>query len=138
MVSYSTFDLVDISRTGTVSCRPTPHITPHHSFSSADRSKPIDIAKMLDPFEQLEREFGWEGGLTIRPPSAFCSLADIKEDSDEKINNHGDHVDEVNISERVNSEVIEAVNEAVDCLDDSGVCDISDVSYSDDISTDKR
>ena len=93
---------------------------------------------MLDPFEQLEREFGWEGGLTIRPPSAFCSLADIKEDSDEKINNHGEHVDEVNISERVNSEVIEAVNEAVDCLDDSGVCDISDVSYSDDISTDKR
>ena len=74
-----------------LSQRPTPAQsklnTPHSSFSAADRSKPttIDLAKLLDPFEQLEREFGWEGGLTIRPPSAFCSLADIQEDTDEKV-----------------------------------------------------
>ena len=60
--------------TGTVSHRPTPGVTPAHSFSGADRTRPIDIAEMLDPFEALEREFGWEGGVTIRPPSAVsCS-----------------------------------------------------------------
>ena len=108
--------------TGTVSYRPTPHITPHHSFTGADRSRPIDIAKMLDPFEQLEREFGWEtGGVTIRPPSAFCSLADIEEDSDER------QSDQVNSD---NNEVMEAVDEAVNSLDDSGVCDVSDNSIS--------
>ena len=105
--------------TGTVSLRPTPHLTPHHSFSSADReaaSKPIDVAKMLDPFEQLEREFGWEGGLTIRPPSAFCSLADIQEDSDETVS------DKVRQSEKA---------EAADLnLDDSGVCDVEEVAES--------
>ena len=99
---------VETASLSTISHRPTPHITPHHSFTGADRSKPIDIAKMLDPFEQLEREFGWEGGVTIRPPSAFCSLADIQEDSDETVS------DKV----RVNS------------LDDSGVCDVSDTNTS--------
>ena len=99
---------VDTASMSTISHRPTPHITPHHSFSGADRTKPIDIAKMLDPFEQLEREFGWEGGVTIRPPSAFCSLADIQEDSDETVS------DKV----RGNS------------LDDSGVCDVSDTNTS--------
>ena len=108
--------------TGTVSLRPTPHLTPHHSFSSADReaaSKPIDVAKMLDPFEQLEREFGWEGGVTIRPPSAFCSLADIQEDSDEKSG-------EAAASEQGDSEAAAAVSS----LDDSGVCDVSEAGHS--------
>ena len=100
---------VETASLSTISHRPTPHITPHHSFSGADRSKPIDIAKMLDPFEQLEREFGWEGGVTIRPPSAFCSLADIQEDeSDETVS------DKVRVSS----------------LDDSGVCDVSDTNTS--------
>ena len=106
--------------TGTVSYRPTPHITPHHSFTGADRSRPIDIAKMLDPFEQLEREFGWEGGVTIRPPSAFCSLADIQEDSDETVS------DKVRNLERPEVEA-EAANLN---LDDSGVCDVSDTNTS--------
>ena len=101
---------VETASMSTISHRPTPHITPHHSFTGADRTKPIDIAKMLDPFEQLEREFGWEGGLTIRPPSAFCSLADIQEDeSDETLS------DKVRV---------------VDSLDDSGVCDVSDTNTS--------
>ena len=118
--------------TGTVSHRPTPHVTPHHSFSGADKTRPIDIAKMLDPFEALEREFGWEGGVTIRPPSAFCSLADIQEDSDEKFGDTDTEnpvsSDPVKRSEI--SEVMEAVDEAVNSLDDSGVCDVSDVSIS--------
>ena len=100
---------VETASMSTISHRPTPHITPHHSFTGADRTKPIDIAKMLDPFEQLEREFGWEGGVTIRPPSAFCSLADIQEDeSDETVS------DKVRVSS----------------LDDSGVCDVSDTNTS--------
>ena len=107
---------VDTASMSTISHRPTPHITPHHSFSGADRTKPIDIAKMLDPFEQLEREFGWEGGVTIRPPSAFCSLADIQEDSDETVS------DKVRQSEKA---------EAADLnLDDSGVCDVEEVAES--------
>ena len=103
---------VETASLSTVSLRPTPHITPHHSFSGADRTKPIDIAKMLDPFEQLEREFGWEGGLTIRPPSAFCSLADIQEDSDETVS------DKVRELARATS---------LD-LDDSGVCDVEELA----------
>ena len=129
-VAESDADTASMS-TGTVSHRPTPHITPHHSFSGADKTRPIDIAKMLDPFEALEREFGWEGGVTIRPPSAFCSLADIQEDSDEKF---GDTDTENTVSDPVKSseisEVMAAVDEAVNSLDDSGVCDVSDVSIS--------
>ena len=109
---------VETASMSTISHRPTPHITPHHSFSGADRTKPIDIAKMLDPFEQLEREFGWEGGVTIRPPSAFCSLADIQEDSDETVS------DKVRNLERPEAEA-EAANMN---LDDSGVCDVEEVS----------
>lgn len=40
------------------------------------------MARLLDPFEQLERE--WEAAprelAAIRPPSAFCSLTDIQEE----------------------------------------------------------
>ena len=83
--------------TPAASSLPTPVSTPHSSFSRADRPPPpgvgastplIDLATLLDPFEQLERE--WEtspGGTippttapTIRPPSAFCSLTDIQEE----------------------------------------------------------
>ena len=53
--------------------------TPQSSFSSHDRTKPFDLAKLLDPFEQLEREFNWED-VTLKPPSAFCSLVDVRED----------------------------------------------------------
>merc|ERR1711892_24052 len=96
-----------------LSQRPTPAQsklnTPHSSFSAADRSKPttIDLAKLLDPFEQLEREFGWEGGLTIRPPSAFCSLADIQEDTDEKVVDEDGINDSLSDKVREISEVIE-------------------------------
>jgi hypothetical protein len=59
---------------------PSRLATPHSSFSAADRTQPpLDLARLLDPFEQLERE--WEAGpATIRPPSAFCSLTDIQEE----------------------------------------------------------
>ena len=36
------------------------------------------MAKLLDPFEQLEREFNWEDVTTLKPPSAFCSLVDVR------------------------------------------------------------
>ena len=55
--------------------------TPRSSFSSHDRTKPqqsFDLAKLLDPFEQLEREFNWEDVTTLKPPSAFCSLVDVR------------------------------------------------------------
>ena len=55
--------------------------TPQSSFSSHDRTKPqqsFDLAKLLDPFEQLEREFNWEDVTTLKPPSAFCSLVDVR------------------------------------------------------------
>ena len=29
------------------------------------------VAKLLDPFEQLEREFNWDNVEAIKPPSAF-------------------------------------------------------------------
>ena len=125
-----------------LSQRPTPAQsklnTPHSSFSAADRSKPttIDLAKLLDPFEQLEREFGWEGGLTIRPPSAFCSLADIQEDTDEKVVDEDGINDSLSDKVREISEVIEGsghdnfsdvVNDSAS-HDDSGVCDVNDTS----------
>ena len=67
------------------------HMTPSSSFSRHDRlQKPpfsqgqllgsFDLAKLLDPFEQLEREFNWKqkeaaaAALTIKPPSEFGSL----------------------------------------------------------------
>ena len=31
------------------------------------------VAKLLDPFEQLEREFNWDEVAAIKPPSAFSS-----------------------------------------------------------------
>lgn len=31
------------------------------------------VAKLLDPFEQLEREFNWDNVAAIKPPSAFSS-----------------------------------------------------------------
>jgi hypothetical protein len=40
------------------------------SFAKADRAH-FDLAKLLDPFEKLEREFNWEDVTTLRPPSAF-------------------------------------------------------------------
>ena len=67
--------------------------TPRSSFTNFDRSKPLnsanlaahfDLAKLLDPFEQLEREFNWED-VTIRPPSAFSSMVDINESNQETI-----------------------------------------------------
>ena len=130
-VAESDADTASMS-TGTVSHRPTPGVTPAHSFSGADRSRPIDIAEMLDPFEALEREFGWEGGVTIRPPSAFCSLADIQEDSDEKFGDTDTETVSEQVKSRELSEVIEAVDEAVNSLDDSGVCDVSELSISED------
>ena len=84
--------------TPAASSLPTPASTPHSSFSRADRppglgfggsSTPlIDLATLLDPFEQLEREWETTPGVqippsaaaTIRPPSAFCSLTDIQEE----------------------------------------------------------
>ena len=85
--------------TPAASSLPTPASTPHSSFSRADRPPPpgvgfagstplIDLATLLDPFEQLEREWETSPGVqippsaaaTIRPPSAFCSLTDIQEE----------------------------------------------------------
>ena len=59
--------------------------TPQSSFSSHDRTNskpPFDLAKLLDPFEQLEREFNWEDVTTLKPPSAFCSLVDVRGDQE--------------------------------------------------------
>ena len=84
--------------TPAASSLPTPSSTPHSSFSRADRQQApgfegstplIDLATLLDPFEQLEREWETSPGNvqippsaapTIRPPSAFCSLTDIQEE----------------------------------------------------------
>lgn len=48
------------------------------SFTSYDAkmnsNHHFDLAKLLDPFERLEREFNWEELTPIRPPSAFSSL----------------------------------------------------------------
>jgi hypothetical protein len=45
------------------------------SFAKADREH-FDLAKLLDPFEKLEREFNWEEVTPLRPPSAFGLLND--------------------------------------------------------------
>ena len=42
------------------------------SFAKADRQH-FDLAKLLDPFEKLEREFNWEEVTPLRPPSAFST-----------------------------------------------------------------
>ena len=62
-------------------------LTPRSSFSTYDyRSQTsmnnFDLAKLLDPFEQLEREFNWDD-VTIRPPSAFSSMVDVNENNQE-------------------------------------------------------
>jgi hypothetical protein len=92
---------------------------------------------LLGPFEQLEREFGWEGGpaVPIRPPSAFCSLADIQEDGEkaaeedlsEECKNQmeeSDGVSMVRMSD-YNSDLVKGEQEAVS-LNDSGVCDLQE------------
>ena len=87
---------------------------------------------LLWPFEQLEREFGWEGGSTapIRPPSAFCSLADIQEDGEKAAEDDLSDEDECNddlISESVVGEFSsDLVSEEAACLNDSGVCDLQE------------
>ena len=71
-------------------------MTPSSSFSRHDRQKPktggahlvhnnFDLAKLLDPFEQLEREFNWKKEAAaaaavalaspIKPPSEFGSFS---------------------------------------------------------------
>ncbi len=94
-------ETASISTMSTIQSR---HVTPASSFTPYDKSKPVhfpgnvpeidlaalepkesgkqtnptadfDLAKVLDPFEQLEREFNW-GNIAIRPPSAFGSIAD--------------------------------------------------------------
>jgi hypothetical protein len=54
--------------------------TPRSSFTTYDKtsSTHFDLAKLLDPFEQLEREFNW-ADVTIRPPSAFSSMIDVRD-----------------------------------------------------------
>ena len=41
------------------------------------------MAKLLDPFEKLEREFNWDNVTCIRPPSAFSSMVDVNEANQE-------------------------------------------------------
>ena len=97
-VNCTRYESDDTASTVSNTCQsqlPTPVSTPHSSFSRADRppggSTPlIDLATLLDPFEQLEREWETSPGVqippsaaanaTIRPPSAFCSLTDIQEE----------------------------------------------------------
>ena len=90
--------------------------TPSSSFSAADRDKPLDIARLLDPFEQLEREFGWESTGAIRPPSAFCSLADIEEGGESE----GDRVRDSEAGQDKVRDISEVVVQPGH--DDSGVC----------------
>lgn len=71
------------------------HATPNSSFSTHDKRRnsfkrsqmkaqhSFDLAKLLDPFEQLEREFNWDNVTCIRPPSAFSSLVDVDESNQE-------------------------------------------------------
>jgi hypothetical protein len=97
----------------------------------------IFSAMLLGPFEQLEREFGWEGGtpaVPIRPPSAFCSLADIQEDA-EKV---ADDDEDDDISDRCKDDLESdrLVNEDAAGLNDSGVCDLQEVRA--DIRTENR
>ena len=82
--------------------------TPRSSFSTHDRGRPnptlnnpplapssnshFDLAKLLDPFEQLEREFNWDD-VTIRPPSAFSSMVEVNESNQETMQNEdGDEI----------------------------------------------
>ena len=48
----------------------------------------FDLAKLLDPFEQLEREFNWDDVTMIRPPSAFSSMIDVNENNNQQENNN--------------------------------------------------
>ena len=51
---------------------PPFHSSFRSSFAKADRQH-FDLAKLLDPFEKLEREFNWEEVTPLRPPSAFST-----------------------------------------------------------------
>jgi hypothetical protein len=91
---------------------------------------------LLGPFEQLEREFGWEGGpaaVPIRPPSAFCSLADIQEDGEKAADDDDDVISEecndASISESVEDEFSSDLvsGDLAAGLNDSGVCDLQEV-----------
>ena len=52
------------------------------------------MAKLLDPFEQLEREFNWDNVTCIRPPSAFSSLVDVNESNQETMAVNQEPVDQ--------------------------------------------
>lgn len=46
----------------------------HNNIADDDDEENGDlVAKLLDPFEQLEREFNWDEVAAIKPPSAFSS-----------------------------------------------------------------
>ena len=64
-------------------------LTPRSSFSAFDTQtvNNFDLAKLLDPFEQLEREFNWDDVTMIRPPSAFSSMVDVNENNQQENNN---------------------------------------------------
>ena len=104
----------------------------------------IFSAMLLGPFEQLEREFGWEGGtpaVPIRPPSAFCSLADIQEDGEKAGDDEDDDVsDQCKDDDGLESDRLvsacDLVNEDAAGLNDSGVCDLQEVRA--DIRTETR
>ena len=40
------------------------------------------VAKLLDPFEQLEREFNWDSVVAIKPPSAFSGVQSHQKSSE--------------------------------------------------------
>jgi len=92
---------------------------------------------LLGPFEQLEREFGWEGGtpaVPIRPPSAFCSLADIQEDGEKAADDEDDFSDPCNDDDLESDRLVsvsefgsDLVSEDAVGLNDSGVCDLQEV-----------
>ena len=65
-------------------------LTPKSSFSQFDAQtvNNFDLAKLLDPFEQLEREFNWDDVTMIRPPSAFSSMIDVNENNNQQENNN--------------------------------------------------
>ena len=43
----------------------------HHDCNDEDEENGDIVAKLLDPFEQLEREFHWDEVAAIKPPPAF-------------------------------------------------------------------
>ncbi len=103
----------------------------------------IFSAMLLGPFEQLEREFGWEGGtpaVPIRPPSAFCSLADNQEDAEKAADDDDDDVSDRCKDDDLESDRLvsacDLVNEDAAGLNDSGVCDLQEVRA--DIRTETR